>query len=138
MRTSNQTLQVYSLSISVTVNHFCYLLLQFTLLEVSLNVVLLCYILLCYCICNCVFPIDVLLFCSLAAPSLASDTISSLSLPSDYRSVSLGGVDDVSPETQDQSDGTSAGAFGNMMFIDYSMIGLNKSKETCTHLVYLT
>jgi hypothetical protein len=50
--------------------------------------------------------------------------------------VSLGGADDVSPETQDQSDGTSsAAAFGNMMFIDYPMIGLNKSKETCTHSV---
>lgn len=60
--------------------------------------------------------------------SSASDTISSLSLPSDYRSVSLGAVDDVSPETQDQSDGTSsAGTFGNMMFIDYPMIGLNKN-----------
>lgn len=139
MRTSNQTSQVYFLSSSVTMNHFCYLLLQFLLLEVSLNVGFLCCILLCYCIYCCVFPSDVLLFCSLAGPFLASDTISSLSLPSDYRSVSLGGVDDVSPETQDQSDGTaSAGAFGNMMFIDYPMIGLNKSKETCTHPVYFT
>jgi len=65
----------------------------------------------------------------LAGPSLASDTISSLSLPSDYRSVSLGGGDEVSPETQDQSDAaSSAGAFGNMMYIDYPM-GLNKSKQ---------
>jgi hypothetical protein len=65
----------------------------------------------------------------LAGPSLASDTISSLSLPSDYRSVSLGRGDDVSPETQDQSDSTSsAGTFGNMMYIDYPM-GLNKSKQ---------
>jgi hypothetical protein len=97
-----------------------------------LHFVMLLYLLLC-------FPQWCVLFCSLAAPSLASDTISSLSLPSDYRSVSLGAVDDVSPETQDQSDGTSsAGAFGNMMFIDYPMIGLNKSKETCTHPVYFT
>ncbi|XP_069691801.1 ral GTPase-activating protein subunit beta isoform X2 [Periplaneta americana] len=57
--------------------------------------------------------------------SSASDTISSLSLPSDYRSVSLGGGDEVSPETE--ADGTmSAGAFGNMMLIDYPM-GLNKN-----------
>jgi len=69
------------------------------------------------------------IFCSLTGPSLASDTISSLSLPSDYRSMSLGGGDEVSPETQDQSDAaSSAGAFGNMMYIDYPM-GLNKSKE---------
>lgn len=62
--------------------------------------------------------------------SLASDTVSSLSLPSDYRSVSLGRGDDVSPETQDQSDSTSSsGTFGNMMYIDYPM-GLNKSKES--------
>ncbi|XP_021916328.1 ral GTPase-activating protein subunit beta isoform X3 [Zootermopsis nevadensis] len=59
--------------------------------------------------------------------SSASDTVSSLSLPSDYRSVSLGRGDDVSPETQDQSDSTSSsGTFGNMMYIDYPM-GLNKN-----------
>ncbi|KAJ9585303.1 hypothetical protein L9F63_002888 [Diploptera punctata] len=55
--------------------------------------------------------------------SSASDTISSLSLPSDYRSVSLGGGE----ESQDPTDATSTcGAFGNMMFIDFP-IGVNKN-----------
>lgn len=76
-----------------------------------------------------VFSPVTFMFCSLTGPSLASDTVSSLSLPSDYRSMSLGGGDEVSPETQDQSDAaSSAGAFGNMMYIDYPM-GVNKSKE---------
>jgi len=98
------------------------------LLEVGLKVVfcvMLCYVT----VSVIVFSPVTFIFCSLTGPSLASDTISSLSLPSDYRSMSLGGGDEVSPETQDQSDAaSSAGAFGNMMYIDYPM-GLNKSKE---------
>ena len=71
-------------------------------------------------------------------PSLASDTISSLSLPSDYRSVSLGGVE----ESQDIPDATSSSAaFGNMMFIDFP-IGVNKSKHyiffSCWIVIVLT